>query len=107
MKKLKIRKNDVVEVLAGNSKGQRGRVLSVDPDKMRVVVEGVNIRSRHMRPTQAHPEGRIAKMEMPIHYSNVMLLDNSGKKTRVGSKEIEEGGKTRRVRVARTTGEQF
>lgn len=107
MKKLKIRKNDVVKVLAGNSKGMTGRVLSVDPDKMRVVVEGVNVRSRHMRPTQAHPEGRIAKMEMPIHYSNVLLLDSSGKPTRVGSKTVQEGGKTRRVRIARTTGEQF
>lgn len=107
MKKLKIRKNDVVRVLAGNSKGLEGRVLSVDPDKMRVVVEGVNVRSRHMRPTQAHPEGRIAKIEMPVHYSNVQLIDSSGKTTRVGSKEVTEGGKTRRVRVARTTGEQF
>lgn len=110
MKKLKIKKGDIVRVIAGADRtkdNNTGRVLSVDPDKMRVVVEGINIRSRHMRPTQAHPEGRIAKMEMPIHYSNVMLLDSSGKATRVGSKEIQDGDKTKRVRVARTTGEQF
>lgn len=107
MKKLKIKKGDTVRVLTGNSKNTMGKVLSVNPEKMRVVVEGVNVRKRHMRPTQAHPEGRIAEIEMPIHYSNVMMVDNTGKATRLGSKEIEEGGKTKRVRVARTTGEQF
>lgn len=107
MKKLKIKKGDLVRVIAGNNKGDEGRVLSVHPEKMRVVIEGVNVRSRHMRPTQAHPEGRIAKIEMPVHYSNVMLLDGAGKPTRLGSKEIEEGGDTKRVRIARTTGEQI
>lgn len=107
MKKLKIRKGDTVRVLTGNSKNTMGKVLSVNPEKMRVVVEGVNIRKRHMRPTQAHPEGRIAEIEMPIHYSNVMVVDGDGKTTRIGSKEIQEGGKTKRVRIARTTGQQI
>lgn len=107
MKKLKIKKGDFVRVIAGNSKGVEGKVLSVLPDKMRIVVDGVNIRKRHMRPTQEHPEGRIAEIEMPIHYSNVMLVDGSGKLTRLGSKEINEGDKTKRARIARTTGEQI
>lgn len=105
MKKLKIKKGDTVKVLTGNSKNTMGKVLSVNPEKMRVVVEGVNVRKRHMRPTQAHPEGRIAEIEMPIHYSNVMIVDGSGKTTRIGSKEVQEGDKTKRVRIARTTGQ--
>lgn len=107
MKKLKIKKGDFVRVIAGNSKGTEGKVLSVIPDKMRIVVDGVNVRKRHMRPTQAHPEGRIAEVEMPVHYSNVMLVDGSGKVTRLGSKEINDSEKTKRVRIARTTGEQI
>lgn len=69
--KLKIKKNDSVKVLSGNSKGLTGRVLEVDPKNMRIVVEGVNVRKKHQRPNQANPQGGIIEKEMPIHYSNV------------------------------------
>lgn len=72
--KLKIKKGDNVQVIAGNDKGKQGRVIAVYPDKMRVLVEGVNVRKKHSRPTQANPNGGILTKEMPIHYSNVMLV---------------------------------
>jgi large subunit ribosomal protein L24 len=75
--KLKIKKNDTVRILAGNDKGREGRVIDVLPEKMRVIVEGVNVRKRHTRPNQARPEGSIIEREMPIHYSNVALVSSS------------------------------
>lgn len=98
--KLKLKKDDVVRVIAGNDKGKEGRILVVYPEKMRVLVEGVNVRKRHLRPSKAAPEGGIIEREMSIHYSNVMLLQG-GKPTRVGVKTSADGGK---VRVAKKTG---
>lgn len=72
--KLKIKKGDVVKVLTGNSKGKEGRVLEVYSEKMRVLVEGVNIVKKHQKPSQTHPNGGIVEMEAPIHYSNVKLI---------------------------------
>ncbi len=72
--KLHIKKGDMVKVITGKDKNQTGRVLDVDRTKMRILVEGVNIRKKHSRPTNANPNGGIISMEMPIHYSNVMLL---------------------------------
>ncbi|MBN1928584.1 MAG: 50S ribosomal protein L24 [Chlorobiaceae bacterium] len=69
--KLHVKKNDDVVVIAGNDKGKSGKVLKVYPQKGRVIVEGVNIRKRHMRPTQAMPQGTIIEREFPIHASNV------------------------------------
>ena len=69
--KLHVKKNDSVVVIAGNDKGKAGKVLRVLPQKGRVIVEGVNIRKRHMRPTQANPQGSIIEREFPIHASNV------------------------------------
>jgi large subunit ribosomal protein L24 len=103
--KLKIKKNDVVRVIAGNDKGKEGRVIDVLPEKMRLVVEGVNVRKRHTRPTQATPQGAIVEREMPIHYSNVMILDGAKNTTRINIITVEEGGVTKRVRVANTTGD--
>jgi large subunit ribosomal protein L24 len=103
--KLRIKKNDVVRVIAGNDKGKEGRVIDVLPEKMRVVVEGVNVRKRHTRPTAVRPEGAIIEREMPIHYSNVMILDGNNNTTRINTKLVEEGGVTKRVRVANTTGD--
>jgi large subunit ribosomal protein L24 len=105
--KLKIKKDDTVRVIAGNDKGKEGRVLQVLPEKMRVLVEGVNVRKRHMRPTPNAQQGSIQEREFPIHYSNVMLLDGSKQTTRIGVKKIEQNGATARVRIARTTGEQI
>jgi large subunit ribosomal protein L24 len=69
--KLHVRKNDDVVVISGNDKGKSGKVLKVYPQKGRVIVEGVNIRKRHMRPTQTMPQGTIIEREFPIHASNV------------------------------------
>jgi large subunit ribosomal protein L24 len=101
---LKIRKEDMVKVISGKDRGKTGRVLRVDPGNQRVYVEGVNVRTRHVRPqglrdVQRQQEiGGIIKDEGPIHVSNVMLIDpKSGEPSRVGVKR-EEG---RRVRVAK------
>ncbi|MEI6756556.1 MAG: 50S ribosomal protein L24 [Chlorobium sp.] len=69
--KLHVRKNDSVVVISGNDKGKAGKILKVFPVKNRVIVEGVNIRKRHMRPTQSQPQGAIIEREFPIHASNV------------------------------------
>ncbi|NTW57497.1 MAG: 50S ribosomal protein L24 [Chlorobiaceae bacterium] len=66
-----VRKNDNVTVISGNDKGKSGKILKVFPQKSRVIVEGVNIRKRHMRPTQSRPQGAIIEREFPIHASNV------------------------------------
>lgn len=108
-KKLHIRKGDTVRVIAGNDFGKEGKVLRVYPQRMRVIVEGVNIRIRHTRPNQTHPQGGRIQREMPIHVSNVMPLDANGDATRVGRKRIEdqETGRARWVRYAKTTGEEL
>jgi large subunit ribosomal protein L24 len=69
--KLHVKKNDSVVVISGNDKGKAGKILKVFPLKGRVIVEGVNIRKRHMRPTQGQPQGSIIEREFPIHASNV------------------------------------
>ncbi len=71
--KLHVKKNDTVVVIAGNDKGKTGKVLRVYPQKNRVIVEGVNIRKRHVRPSQTHPQGAIIERECPIHASNVKI----------------------------------
>lgn len=101
--KLKIRKGDTVKVIAGDAKGQQGKVLSVNKATNRVIVEGLNMVSKHTKPNAQNTEGGIIKKEAPMHISNVMLIDpKSGKATRVGRK-LDEAGKL--VRVAKTSGE--
>lgn len=73
--KLKIKKGDEVVVIAGKNRGARGRVLLVQPSAMRILVEGVNIRKKAVRPSPKYPNGGIIEMEGPIHYSNVQLAD--------------------------------
>lgn len=107
---MKIRKNDQVVVIAGNSRGKRGKVLKVYPDVSRVIVEGVNIIKRHTRPNQKNPQGGIIQREAPIHLSNVMLLDpKTNEPTRVGTRVVKDEGTGRkgRLRVSRATGETF
>jgi large subunit ribosomal protein L24 len=107
---MKIRKNDNVVVIAGNSRGKSGKVLKVYPETRRIIVEGVNIMKRHTRPNQRNPQGGIVQREAPIHMSNVMLLDpKSNQPTRVGTKVVKDEsiGKKRRMRVAKATGEMF
>lgn len=95
MKKFKIKSGDVVRVTTGEHKNQEGKVLSVDFDKDRVLVEGINIVSRHTKPNTKNPQGGIIKKEAPIHISNVALIDPKTKEaTRVGYR-FEEGKKVR------------
>jgi large subunit ribosomal protein L24 len=105
---MKIRKNDNVMVIAGNSRGKSGKVLKVYPERERVIIEGVNIIKRHSRPSQKNPQGGIMQREAAIHVSNVMLIDpKTSEVTRLGGKEIKDAvtGKKRRVRVSKATGE--
>jgi large subunit ribosomal protein L24 len=105
--KLKIKKSDIVTVIAGNDKGKTGRVLKVDAEKMRILVEQVNVRAKHQKPTNNNQKGGIVHLEMPIHYSNVMLLDSDKKATRIGIKEKKSGNKEARVRYAKTNGKDL
>jgi large subunit ribosomal protein L24 len=105
---VKVRRDDMVKVIAGKARGKTGRVLRVNPKKQQVFVEGLNIQKRHQRPrtvrdTQRGGEiGGVIEKEGPIHVSNVMLLDpKTNEPTRVGV--TREGG--RRARVARRSGE--
>ena len=103
MKKFNIKKGDTVFVNAGNDKGKTGKVLEVIREKDRVVVEGVNIVSKHTKPNAKAPQGGILKHEAGIHISNVQLVDpKSGKPTRVGHKFVD--GK--KVRYAKKSGEE-
>ncbi len=95
-RKLHIRRGDRVKVIRGNNAGAEGAVLRVIPKESRVVVEGVNMRKRHTRPSQANPEGGIVTFEAPIHISNVMLIDPAtGDPTRVRSRVDKDGTKER------------
>ena len=93
----RIKKDDNVKVIAGNYKGQTGRVLKLIRDKNRALVEGINKVKKHMRPTQDNPQGGIVEKEMSIHLSNLMLLDKT-KPVKVGFKVLDTG---KRVRVNR------
>src|SRR5690625_8011161 len=88
-KKLHIKKGDRVRVIAGNSKGSEGKVLRIFRERERVIVEGVNVRVRHIRPSQTNPQGGRIEQEMPNHASNVMPLDSSGNPTRVDRTRIQ------------------
>ena len=104
MKKLHIKKGDTVYVNAGNDKGKTGKVLTVIPAKDRVIVEGVNVVSKHTKPNAKQPQGGIVKQEAGIHASNVQLIDPAqNKPTRVGYKFVD--GK--KVRYAKKSGEEI
>ncbi len=103
--KLKIRKGDLVEVIAGDSKGKQGKVLEVIVRSNKAIVEGANIVSRHTKPNAANPNGGIIKKEAPIHVSNLMVVDaKTGKPTRVGRQKNAEG---KLVRIAKKSGEEI
>jgi large subunit ribosomal protein L24 len=99
--RIRIRKNDLVEVIAGKDKGKRGKVLQVIREKNRVIVQGVNFIKRHTRPNpQRNIKGGIAEREASVHVSNVMLVDpENDKLTRIGVKVLADG---RKVRVAKS-----
>jgi large subunit ribosomal protein L24 len=103
--KLKIRKGDLVKVIAGDSKGTQGKIVEVIVDKGRAIVEGANMVSKHTKPNAANPNGGIVKQEAAIHISNLMLVDpKTGNTTRVGRK-LNDAGKL--VRVAKKSGEEI
>ena len=87
MIKLKIKSGDTVKVIAGDHKGSEGKVLRVDREKNKAIVEGVNMVSKHTKPSAKSPQGGIVKKEAPIHISNISLIDPKSKSaTRVGIK---------------------
>ena len=102
--KIRLKKNDLVEVIAGKDTGKRGRILKVLREKGRVIVQGVGFIKRHTRPNpQRNIKGGIAEREASLHVSNVMIVSpDDDKRTRIGSKLLEGG---ERVRTSRRTGE--
>lgn len=101
--KLHIKKGDTVKVIAGDDKGKEGKVLEVIGSKNRAIIEGVNVITKHQKPSAGKPEGGIRKTEASIHISNLKLIDPaSGKPTRVGRKADNKG---KLQRYAKTTGE--
>jgi large subunit ribosomal protein L24 len=99
--KLHIKKGDTVMVIAGNSKGQQGRVLKINAPDNKAIVEGINMISKHTKPNADNPKGGILKRESPIHLSNLMVIDSSGKPTRIGRKLDEKQNKS--VRYSKKT----
>jgi large subunit ribosomal protein L24 len=105
---MRIRKGDTVYVRCGKGRGKQGRVLHVDVKNQTALVEGINMKKRHQKPTQKNPKGGIITIEAPIHLSNLALYSSTlGKPTKISTKVIDEGGKQTKVRVCRKTGEQI
>ena len=103
--KLHIKKGDTVIVIAGDNKGQQGKVLKVETSKQRAIVEGVNLVKKATKPNAKNPQGGIVEQEAAIHISNLQVLDpKSGKATRVGRKVNAEG---KLVRYAKKSGEEI
>ncbi len=90
-------------VIAGDSRGQQGKVLRIDTEKYKAIVEGVNMVSKHTKPNAKSPQGGIVKMEAPVHLSNLKLIDNSGKPTRIGRRLDPKTEKL--VRYSKKSGE--
>ena len=103
MATLKIKKGDTVKVIAGKDKGKEGKVMSVADGKL--LVEGINVVTKHSKATQDNPKGGIIKKEAPIDMSNVMYV-HKGQATRIGFKTVEgKNGEPKKVRVAKSTGD--
>ncbi|HEY6552937.1 MAG TPA: 50S ribosomal protein L24 [Vicinamibacteria bacterium] len=102
--KIRLKKDDLVEVIAGRDAGKRGKILMVLREKGRVIVQGVGFVKRHTRPNpQRNIKGGIAEREAAIHVSNVMIVSpDNDKRTRIAQKTLADG---RKVRVSRKTGE--
>lgn len=105
MSKLNIKKDDTVFVNAGEDKGKTGRVLKVLVKKDRAIVEGINMVSKHTKPSAKNPQGGIVKQEAPIHISNLNIVDpKTGAPTRIGRRKNEEG---KSVRYSKKSGEEI
>jgi large subunit ribosomal protein L24 len=110
MNKLHIKKGDIVYVNVGEDKGKTGRVLKIYAEKQRAIVEGINMVTKHAKPSARNPQGGRETVEALIHISNLNPVDpKSGKPTRVGRKEVESSGKKREkiVRYAKRSGEEL
>ncbi|MBP2365794.1 large subunit ribosomal protein L24 [Pseudonocardia parietis] len=109
--KMKVKKGDTVQVIAGKDKGAKGKVIAAYPERQRVLVEGVNRIKKHTRISQNQrgaESGGIVTQEAAIHVSNVMVVDSDGKPTRIGKKIVEgEDGDSRRVRVSKRNGKEI
>ena len=107
MATMRIKKGDMVKVIAGKDKDKEGKVISVNKKDNTVLVEGINMVTKHAKPSMANQQGGILHQEAPIDLSNVMYLHN-GKATRIGFNRVPDEkrpGKTKAVRVAKSTGE--
>jgi large subunit ribosomal protein L24 len=102
-KKLHIKVGDTVQVMSGESKGQSGKVMTIDRTKNRAIVEGVNVVKKHVKPSATNPQGGIVEKEAGIHISNLMLVVN-GKPSRIGRRADEKG---KLVRFSKKTGEEI
>lgn len=100
--KFHIKKGDTVKVIAGNEKGAEGKVLLINKEKKRALVEGVNMVSKHTKPNASNPQGGIVKKESAIHISNLMLIDSKGNASRIGRKP---DANNKMVRYSKKTGE--
>ena len=98
---MKIIKGDSVRIMTGSDKGKEGRVLKSFPVKNKILIEGINIVKKHVRPSQDSPQGGITEKEMPVNISNVVLLVN-GEPTKVGYKILDD---SKKVRISKKTGE--
>lgn len=102
-KKLHIKVGDTVKVMIGTSKGQQGKVVSIDRNKNRATIEGVNMIKKHVKPSATNPQGSIEDREGSVHISNLMVVEN-GVPTRVGRRENAEG---KLVRYSKKSGEEI
>lgn len=103
MAKFKIKKGDTVKVIAGDDKGKQGKVLSVNKDTFRAIVEGINMATKHTKPTAKNTKGGIIHQEASVHISNLMFVDAQGKATRIGRRMDEATNKL--VRYSKKSGE--
>lgn len=102
MSKLHIKTGDTVKVLSGADNGKTGKVISVDLQKSRAFVEGINMVSKHTKPSAANPQGGIVKSEASVHISNLMVVDSKGQASRIGRKLNDDG---KLVRYSKKSGE--
>ena len=102
MSKLHIKKGDTVKVLSGADNGKTGKIINVDREKGRAFVEGVNLVSKHNKPSAANPQGGIVKREASVHISNLMVVDSKGQASRIGRKLNKDG---KLVRYSKKSGE--
>ena len=102
MSKLHVKKGDTVKVLSGADNGKTGKITSVDREKGRAFVEGINLVSKHTKPSAANPQGGIVKREASVHISNLMVVDSKGQPSRIGRKLNKDG---KLVRYSKKSGE--